>query len=144
MNIFWVFPVNTATGKNPVEGKTKMTEVYLGKPPAYIETWMKENLQTEKWVPAVYMDQWIYSKTFEDQSEMIYILGPSGGYPINQISKNEYEEMMKSTDGMSTIQPFGYSVGEYTALNIKFNSYEELKSSTFFSFNAQDNSKKTS
>lgn len=44
MNIFWVFPVNTATGKNPVEGKTKMTEVYLGKPPAYIETWMKENL----------------------------------------------------------------------------------------------------
>lgn len=38
-----------------------MTEVYLGKPPAYIETWMKENIQTEKWVPAVYTDQWLFS-----------------------------------------------------------------------------------
>ena len=47
--------------KNPVEGKTKMTEVYLGKPPAYIETWMKENIYTEKWVPAVYTDNWLFS-----------------------------------------------------------------------------------
>lgn len=38
-----------------------MTEVYLGKPPAYIEKWMKENIQTAKWVPAIYTNTWIAS-----------------------------------------------------------------------------------
>ena len=38
-----------------------MTEVYLGKPPVHVEAWMKENFKTEKWVPAVYTDQWSFS-----------------------------------------------------------------------------------
>ena len=38
-----------------------MTEVYLGKPPAYVETWMKEHFKTAKWVPAVYTDELLFS-----------------------------------------------------------------------------------
>ena len=38
-----------------------MTEVYLGKPPARVEAWIKEHFKTATWVPAVYTDEWLFS-----------------------------------------------------------------------------------
>ena len=60
-----------------------MTEIYLGKPPAYVEAWMKTNYKAEKWVPAVYTDKWLFSdgKTNDSDGYGVYVTymdGPSG------------------------------------------------------------------
>ena len=35
------------------------TQIFLGPPPPHVEKWMREHYQ--KWVPAVYTDEWLFS-----------------------------------------------------------------------------------
>lgn len=55
-----------------------MTEVYLGKPPEHIESWIKEHFKTSIWMPAVYTDNWVYSDS-EDHHISLDNLSETGG-----------------------------------------------------------------
>ena len=48
---------------NKQKKETKMsTQIFLGPPPPHVEAWMKANWKApDKWVPAVYTDEWLFS-----------------------------------------------------------------------------------